>query len=155
VSSFLVDFQIVIWLFVWLTQRSWIDSKNSRKLPRKTSWIDANVLEERSQWTSCILSFLHSVNSNQKLFGSSFIYQHKTVNTFEFDFLWFKLMKEYGSNLCDVEHSTKKCYWLLALWFKISSHFTVFSNVWHYHNVEVIDLLDTDGYFNCFKLPIQ
>jgi hypothetical protein len=43
------------WFFHFWIQRQRIDTRNSFKLPSETCWIDANVLEERTSTTSCIL----------------------------------------------------------------------------------------------------
>lgn len=45
----------MIWFFIWI-QRWRIDTRNSFKLSSETCWVDANVLEETTSTTSCILS---------------------------------------------------------------------------------------------------
>jgi preprotein translocase subunit SecG len=45
---------LILIFFVWI-QRQRIDTRNSFKLSSETCWIDANVLEKRTQTTSCIL----------------------------------------------------------------------------------------------------
>jgi hypothetical protein len=45
------------WSFHLWIQRWRIDTRNSFKLSSETCWIDANVLEERTSTTSCILAF--------------------------------------------------------------------------------------------------
>jgi hypothetical protein len=67
----------------WI-QRQRIDTRNSSKLSSETCWINANVLEETTSTTSCILSLC--------LFKKKF-------------FCWFSpslVLKEFWNNLSNV-----------------------------------------------------
>jgi hypothetical protein len=50
-------------IFDFRIQRQRIDTRNSFKLSSETCWIDANVLEETTSTTSCILFFLFELVS--------------------------------------------------------------------------------------------
>jgi hypothetical protein len=94
-------------------QRSWIDTNNSTRLSSTSSRSDGNVLEERSQWTSCILSFhfILSTEINHSLATAFIIILTKWVFWY---FLWSEWLKEYWNNLLNVELSRFVIlHWLL------------------------------------------
>jgi hypothetical protein len=111
-------FSLLIWqtshfdFLIWI-QRQRIDTKNSFKLSSETCWIDANVLEETTSTTSCILSCFFISNTHQ-------------FNNLIFSLI--EMLIGFWNNLCNFG-TIENLFWILA--FISAFYLSKFCNIKH------------------------